>query len=51
MNVDAKAKIVIESDLRLNVRTFVLINVSSHYCSPFHAKDCAFFRKERRKYR
>ena len=49
MNVDAKAKIVIESDLCLNVRTFVLINVSSHYWSPFHANDCAFFRKEHQK--
>ena len=46
MNVDEKAKIVIESDLCLTVRIFVLINVSSHYWSPFHANDCVLSRKD-----
>ena len=49
LNVDQNAKIVIESDLRANVRIFALINVSSHYWSPFHANDCAFSRNEQQK--
>ena len=42
-------KIVIESDLCENVRIFALMNVSSHYWSPFHANDCAFSRNEQQK--
>ena len=40
------AKIVIESDLCANVRIFALMNVSSHYWSPFHSNDCVFSRIE-----
>ena len=35
-------KIVFASDLCANVRIFALMNVSSHYWSPFHANDCVF---------
>ena len=42
-------KIVIESDLCANVRIFALMNVSSHYRSPFHANDCVFSRNEQQK--
>ena len=42
-------KIVIESDLWANVRIFALMNVSSHYWSPFHANDCVFSRNEQQK--
>ena len=35
LNVDKNAKIVIEFDLCANVRFFALMNVSSHYSSPF----------------
>ena len=35
-------KIVIESGLCANVRIFALMNVSSHYWSPFDANDCVF---------
>ena len=49
LTVDYIAKIVIESDLCANVRIFVLMNVSSHYCSPFHANDCVFSRNEQQK--
>ena len=41
LNVDYNAKIVIESDLCTNVRFFGLMNVSSHWRSPFDANDCA----------
>ena len=42
-------KIVIESDLCANVCIFALMNVSSHYWSPFHANDCVFSRNEQQK--
>ena len=32
-----------------NVRIFALMNVSSHYWSPFHANDCVFSRNEQQK--
>ena len=37
---------VIESDLFANVRIYALMNVSSHYWSPFHAINCVFSRNE-----
>ena len=40
------AKIVTESDLRANVLIFALMNVSSHYWSPFHPNECVFSRNE-----
>ena len=43
------AKIVIESDLCANSCIFALINVSSHYRSPFHANDCVFSCNEQQK--
>ena len=49
LNVEKNAKIVIESDLCANVRIFALMNVSSHYWSPFHANDCVFSRNEQQK--
>ena len=39
----------IESDLCAYVRIFSLMNVSSHYWSPFHANDCVFSRDEQQK--
>ena len=38
-----------ESDLCANVRIFALMNVSSHYWSPFHANDFVFSRNEQQK--
>ena len=39
LNVDqTDTKIVIESDLSANVCIFALMNASSHYWSPFHAR-------------
>ena len=49
LNVEKNTKIVIESDLCANVRIFALMNVSSHYWSPFHANDCVFSRNEQQK--
>ena len=43
------AKIVIESELRANVRFLALINVSSLYWSPFHANECVFSCNEQQK--
>ena len=43
------AKIVIESDLCAKVRIFELMNVSSHYWSPFRANGCVFSRNEQQK--
>ena len=36
-------------NLCANVRIFALMNVSSHYWSPFHANDCVFSRNEQQK--
>ena len=49
LNVDKNAKIVIESDLRANVRFFALMNVSSRCWSPFHANECVLSRNEQQK--
>ena len=40
---------MIESDLCKKVRIFALMNVSSHYWSPFHANDCVYSRNEQQK--
>ena len=37
------------SYFRANECIFALMNVSSHYWSPFHAKDCVFSRNEQQK--
>ena len=44
-----KYKIVIESDLCANVRIFGLMNVSSHYWSPFDVNDCVSSHNEKQK--
>ena len=49
LNVDKNAKIVIESDLRANVRFFALMNVSSRCWSPVHANECVLSRNEQQK--
>ena len=49
LNVDWDAKIVIKSNLCANVGIFALMNVSSHYWSPFHANDCVSYRNEQQK--
>ena len=49
LNVDYNAKIVTESDICANLRIFALMNVSSHYWSPFHSNDCVFSRNEQQK--
>ena len=49
LNVDYNAKLVIESDLCKKARIFALMNVSSHYWSPFHANDCVYSRNEQQK--
>ena len=49
LNVDLKAKIVIESELRVNVRLLALKNVSLRYWSPFHENECVFSRNEQQK--
>ena len=46
LNVALNAKIVIESDLCANGCIFALMNVASHYWSPFHANDYVFSRNE-----
>ena len=33
----------------LNVRFFALMNISSHYWSPFHANECIFSLNEQQK--
>ena len=49
LNVDENAKIVIESDLCASGCILALMNVFSHYCSPFHANHCVFSRNEQQK--
>ena len=49
LNVDKNAKIVIESDLRANVRFFALMNISLRCWSPFHANESVFSRNEQQK--
>ena len=49
LNVDENAKIVIESELRSNVRFLAPMNVSSRYWSPFHRNECVFSRNGQQK--
>ena len=47
--VNKNAKIVIESELRANVRFLALMNASSRYWSSIHANECVFSRNEQQK--
>ena len=50
LNVNKNAKIVmIESELRVNVRYLALMNVSSRYWSSIHANEYVFSRNEQQK--
>ena len=49
LNVNKNAKIVIESELRANVRFLELMNASSRYWSSIHANDCVSSRNEQQK--
>ena len=49
LNCDENAKIVIESELRSNVRFLAPMNVSLRYWSPFHRNECVFSRNEQQK--
>ena len=49
LNVNKNAKIVIESELRANVRFLALMNASSRYWSSIHANECVFSRNEQQK--
>ena len=49
LNVNKNAKIVIECELRANVRFLVLMNASSRYWSSIHANECVFSRNEQQK--
>ena len=49
LNVNKNAKIVIECELRANVRFLVLMNASSHFWSSIHANECVFSRNEQQK--
>ena len=46
LNVNKNAKIVIESELRVNVRYLPLMNASSRYWSSIHANEYAFSRNK-----
>ena len=48
-NVNKNAKIVIESELRANVRFLALMNASSRYWSSIRANECLFCRNEQQK--
>ena len=47
--VNKNAKIVIERELRANVRFLALMNASSRYWSSIHANECVFSRNEQQK--
>ena len=49
LNVNENAKIVIESELRANVRFLALLNAPSHYWSSIHANKRVFSRNEEQK--
>ena len=49
LNVNKNAKIVIESELRANVRFLTLMDASSRYWSSIHANECVFSRKKNEK--
>ena len=48
-NINKNSKIVIESELRANVRFLALMNASSRYWSSIHATECLFSRNEQQK--
>ena len=49
LNVKKNAKIVIESELRANVRFWALMNASSRYWSSTYANECVFSCNEQQK--
>ena len=49
LNVKKNAKIVIESELRANVRFLALMNASSRYWSSIHTNESVFSRNEKQK--
>ena len=49
LNVNKNAKIIIESELRVNVRFLALMNASLRYWSSIHANQCMFSRNEQQK--
>ena len=49
LNVNKNAKIVIESELRANVRFLALMNASSRYWTSIHANECVFSRNEQQR--
>ena len=49
LNVNKNAKIVIQCELRANVRFLALMNASSRYWSAIHANECVFSRNEHKK--
>ena len=49
LNVKKNAKIVIECELRANVRFLAVMNASSRYWSSIHASECVFSRIEQQK--
>ena len=49
LNVNRNAKIVIECELRANVRFLALMNASSRYWSSIHANESVFSRNEQQK--
>ena len=49
LNVNKNAKIVIECELRANVRFLALMNASSRYWWSIHANECVFSRNEQQK--
>ena len=49
LNVNENAKIVIESELRANVRFLALMNASSRFWSSIDANECVFYRNGQQK--
>jgi len=49
LNVNKNTKIIIESELRANVRFLALMNASLRYWSPIHANECMFSCNEQQK--
>ena len=49
LNVNKNAKLVIECELRANVRFLALMNASSRYWSSIHANECVFSPNEQQK--
>ena len=49
LDVNKNAKIIIESELRANVRFLALMNASSRYWSSTQGNECVFSRSEQQK--